>query len=76
MASLSRNTSNQGQARSGHPGDGFQEKLTALLQEMLAGVSEAEREATWQEVYQALTQLEGQDGFESPCELLVGAATA
>lgn len=38
MASCSRSTSNQDQARSGHPGDGFQEKLTALLQEMLTGV--------------------------------------
>jgi len=43
---------------------------------MLAGLSEAEREATWQEVQQALTQLEGSDGFESPSELLVGAAAS
>jgi ubiquinone/menaquinone biosynthesis C-methylase UbiE len=54
----------------------FERESYGALQEMLAGVSEAEREATWQEVHQALTQLEGPDGFESPCELLVGAATS
>jgi hypothetical protein len=43
---------------------------------MLARVSDAEREATWQEVHQALTPLEGPGGFGSPCELLVGAAAA
>jgi hypothetical protein len=43
---------------------------------MLAGLSEAEREVTWQEVQQALGQFEGLGGFESPCELLVGAAAS
>lgn len=54
----------------------FERESYGALQEMLAGVSEAEREATWREVHQALTQLEGPDGFESPCELLVGAAAS
>jgi SAM-dependent methyltransferase len=54
----------------------FERESYGALQELLAGVSEAEREATWQEVHQALTHLEGPDGFESPCELLVGAATS
>ena len=54
----------------------FERESYGALQEMLAGFSEAERETTWQEVHQALTHLEGPDGFESPCELLVGAATS
>jgi ubiquinone/menaquinone biosynthesis C-methylase UbiE len=54
----------------------FEREAYGALQEMLARVSEAEREATWQEVQQALTQLEDPDGFESPCELLVGAAAS
>ena len=52
----------------------FEQESYGALQEMLAGLSEAAREATWQEVHQALTQFEGPDGFESPCELLVGVA--
>jgi ubiquinone/menaquinone biosynthesis C-methylase UbiE len=54
----------------------FEQESYGALQEMLAGVSEAEREATWQEIQQALAQFEGPDGFESPCELLVGAAAS
>jgi ubiquinone/menaquinone biosynthesis C-methylase UbiE len=53
----------------------FEQESYGALQEMLAGVSEAERVATWREVHQELTKLEGSGGFESPCELLVGAAT-
>lgn len=52
----------------------FEQESYGALQEMLAGVSEAERAATWQEVRQELMKLEGPGGFESPCELLVGAA--
>lgn len=52
----------------------FEQEAYGALQQMLAGLSEAAREATWQEVHQALTQFEGPDGFESPCELLVGVA--
>jgi ubiquinone/menaquinone biosynthesis C-methylase UbiE len=52
----------------------FEREAYGALQEMLAGVSEAEQEATWEESRQELAQLEGPGGFESPCELLVGAA--
>jgi hypothetical protein len=54
----------------------FEQESYGALQQMLAVLSEAEREATWQEVHQALTQFEDPTGFESPCELLVGAATS
>lgn len=53
----------------------FEQESYGALQEMLAGVSEAERVATWQEVHQELTKLEGPGGFDSPGELLVGVAT-
>ena len=54
----------------------FEQEAYGALQEMLARLSDAEREATWQEVHQALLPFEGPDGFESPCELLVGAAAS
>jgi SAM-dependent methyltransferase len=43
------------------------------LHQMLAGLSPAEQEETWAEVGTALQQFEGSDGFEGPCELLVGS---
>jgi SAM-dependent methyltransferase len=46
------------------------------LHQMLAGLDEAEREATWAEIGVALEQFEGADGFSGPCELLVAAGTA
>jgi hypothetical protein len=39
---------------------------------MLAGVTEAEREATWEEITRELRQFEGVAGFVGPCELIVG----
>jgi len=45
------------------------------LHQMLSGLDEAEREATWEEIELELRQFEGPDGFVGPCELLVGAAT-
>jgi SAM-dependent methyltransferase len=45
------------------------------LHQMLAGLTEAEREATWAEIELALREFEGPAGFAGPCELLVGAGT-
>jgi SAM-dependent methyltransferase len=45
------------------------------LHQMLAALSEAEREETWAEIEAALREFEGPDGFVGPCELLVGAGT-
>jgi predicted negative regulator of RcsB-dependent stress response len=42
---------------------------------MLATLSEAQQETAWAEIAEALDQLEGEDGFESPCEVIVGAGT-
>jgi ubiquinone/menaquinone biosynthesis C-methylase UbiE len=53
----------------------FEQEAFGALHEMLASVSESERVAAWAEVEEELARLEGPSGFESPGELLVGAAT-
>jgi hypothetical protein len=40
---------------------------------MMSGLSEAEREETWQEIEQELRQFESAEEFEGPCQLVVGA---
>lgn len=45
------------------------------LHQMLAGLDEAGRAATWAEIEEALRGFEGPGGFAGPCELLVGAGT-
>ena len=42
------------------------------LRQMVAGLSAAERQAAWREAEQAMQQFVGPDGFEAPCELLIG----
>jgi hypothetical protein len=53
----------------------FERESFGALHQMLAGLSEEEREEAWQEIQSALEQFEGDDGFEGPCELLVAAGT-
>ncbi len=43
---------------------------------MLAGLSEAEQEAAWDEIQRELSRYETPAGFEGPCELIVAAGTA
>jgi SAM-dependent methyltransferase len=45
------------------------------LHQMLSGLAEEERQATWQEIEEALGEFETADGFRGPCELLVGVGT-
>jgi SAM-dependent methyltransferase len=54
----------------------FERESFGALHQMLAGVSEADREAAWAEIEQELGQFDGPEGFVGPCELLVAAATA
>jgi SAM-dependent methyltransferase len=54
----------------------FERESFGALHQMMAGLSEAEREAVWGEIEQALAAFEGADGFVGPCEMLVGAGTA
>jgi SAM-dependent methyltransferase len=53
----------------------FEQECFGALHEMLAGASPAERDAAWEEIGQGLAAFGGPAGFESPAELLVGAAT-
>jgi len=42
------------------------------LHQLMAGLTEGEREETWAEIEAALREFEGPNGFAGPCELLVG----
>jgi ubiquinone/menaquinone biosynthesis C-methylase UbiE len=53
----------------------FERESFGALHQMLAGMSEAEREETWQEIEQELRQFENTSGFEGPCELVIGAGS-
>ncbi|MGH9767839.1 MAG: class I SAM-dependent methyltransferase [Blastocatellia bacterium] len=52
----------------------FERESFGALHQMMLGLSEAEREDTWREIERELDQFERADGFEGPCELVVGAA--
>lgn len=54
----------------------FQKESFGALHQMMAGLTDDEREDTWREVEDALAQFEGPDGFVGPCEMLIGAGTA
>ena len=54
----------------------FERESFGALHQMLAGLSEPEREEAWSEIEQELSQFETQDGFEGPCELIVSTGTA
>lgn len=54
----------------------FARESFGALHQMLAGLSEAERDEAWDEIERELSQFETADGFEGPCELLVAAGSA
>jgi len=45
------------------------------LRELMARLSHAEQEQAWVEIEHALAQFVGPNGYDSPCELLIGAGT-
>jgi SAM-dependent methyltransferase len=53
----------------------FERESFGALHQMMAGLDEAGRDATWREIEEALTQFETAGGFAGPCEMLVGAGT-
>ena len=53
----------------------FERESFGALHQMLAGLSEPEREATWAEIATELARFDGPDGFAAPCELIVAAGT-
>jgi ubiquinone/menaquinone biosynthesis C-methylase UbiE len=52
----------------------FERESFGALHQMLSGLPESERGAVWEEIEEELGQFEGADGFEGPCEMVVGAA--
>jgi hypothetical protein len=54
----------------------FARESFGALHQMLAGLSEAEREEAWREIERELSRYETAGCFEGPCELLVAAGTA
>lgn len=53
----------------------FEKESFGALHQMLAGLTESEREATWSEIEKELAAFEGPTGFEGPCELVIGVGT-
>lgn len=52
----------------------FERESFGALHQMMAALSPAERDETWQEIESELRRFERADGFSGPCEMLVGAA--
>jgi ubiquinone/menaquinone biosynthesis C-methylase UbiE len=50
----------------------FERESFGALHQMMAGLSEAEREETWAEIERELSQFNGPSGFVGPCEMIVG----
>ena len=53
----------------------FERDSFGALHQMLSGVDEATREATWREIEEALSRYADADGFIGPCEMLVVSGT-
>ncbi len=53
----------------------FQRESFGALHQMMAGLPDQEREKTWDAITHELRQFEGPDGFEGPCEMIVGVGT-
>jgi SAM-dependent methyltransferase len=51
----------------------FERESFGALHQMMSGLSQPERESVWGEIERELRQFEGPNGFEGPCEMLVGA---
>jgi SAM-dependent methyltransferase len=51
----------------------FERESFGALHQMLAGLTEQDRQAAWDEITHELRQFEGPSGFEGPCELVVAS---
>jgi SAM-dependent methyltransferase len=52
----------------------FERESFGALHAMLADVTETERDQAWREIETELRQFQTPDGFEGPCQLLIGSA--
>jgi len=50
----------------------FERESFGALHQMMSGLGPDEQEESWQEIEEALQQFETSDGFEGPCELVLG----
>ena len=50
----------------------FERESFGALHQMMSVLGETEREETWREIEQGLRQFESAEGFEGPCELIIG----
>src|SRR4249919_2768660 len=53
----------------------FERESFGALHQMLSGLPQADQDAAWTEINQALAQFEEPDGFVGPCEMLVLSGT-
>ena len=53
----------------------FERESFGALHQMMASLTDAEKEATWREIEETLARFETAEGFVGPCEMLVGAGT-
>ncbi len=53
----------------------FERESFGALHQMMAGLTDAERQTAWEEIEQELRTFEGADGFVGPCELLIAVGT-
>ncbi len=51
----------------------FERESFGALHQMLSGLDDAQRAAAWSEIERKLESFEGPDGFEGPCELVIGS---
>jgi hypothetical protein len=54
----------------------FGRESFGALHQMLASLSEGERENAWREIEHELSQFQTSNGFEGPCELIIAAGAA
>jgi SAM-dependent methyltransferase len=54
----------------------FEKESFGALHQMMASLDETERKAAWGEIERELHQYYGPNGFEAPCDLIVGAAAS
>jgi len=52
-----------------------QRHASRRLRELMARLSRAGQEQAWAEIERALAQFVGPQGYDSPCELLIGVGT-
>src|SRR3712207_6179046 len=51
----------------------FERESFGALHQMLSGLPESERGGVWEEIEEELRQFEEAEGFQGPCEMVVGA---